>query len=168
MDTDMAKRKKPDKFGPLLVQAENITSLAEVTGTEDPKLAQRLLNQVVDTLWMPAGLSDEERIERVRAAVSALKGIKPQDEIEGMLAAQMIATHSAAMEYLRRAIIPNQTTVGIDLYLKHATKLLSVFAKQLETLNRNRGKGQQKVTVEHVQVQSGGQAIVGNIEHKPK
>ncbi len=168
MDTDMAKRKKPDKFGPLLVQAENITSLAEVTGTEDPKLAQRLLNQVVDTLWMPAGLSDEERIERVRAAVSALKGIKPQDEIEGMLAAQMIATHSAAMEYLRRAIIPNQTTVGIDLYLKHATKLLSVFAKQLETLNRNRGKGQQKVTVEHVQVQSGGQAIVGSIEHKPK
>ncbi len=168
MDTDMAKRKKPDKFGPLLVQAENITSLAEVTGTEDPKLAQRLLNQVVDTLWMPAGLSDEERIERVRAAVSALKGIKPQDEIEGMLAAQMIATHSAAMEYLRRAIIPNQTTVGIDLYLKHATKLLSVFAKQLETLNRNRGKGQQKVTVEHVQVQSGGQAIVGSIEHRPK
>ena len=79
-----------------------------------------------------------------------------------------IATHSAAMEYLRRAMISGQTTVGIDLYLKHATKLLSVFAKQLETLNRNRGKGQQKVTVEHVQVQSGGQAIVGSIEHRPK
>jgi hypothetical protein len=34
----------------------------------------------------------------------------------------------------------------------------------LDTLNRHRGKGQQKVTVEHVHVHKGGQAIVGNIE----
>ena len=31
----------------------------------------------------------------------------------------------------------------------------------LEALNRHRGKGQQKVTVEHVHVHSGGQAVVG-------
>jgi hypothetical protein len=30
-------------------------------------------------------------------------------------------------------------------------------------LNRHRGKGQQKVTVEHVHVHSGGQAVVGMI-----
>ena len=34
----------------------------------------------------------------------------------------------------------------------------------LEALNRHRGKGQQKVTVEHVHVHSGGQAIVGMVE----
>ena len=34
----------------------------------------------------------------------------------------------------------------------------------LEALNRNRGKGQQKVTVEHVHVHSGGQAIVGAVQ----
>jgi hypothetical protein len=34
----------------------------------------------------------------------------------------------------------------------------------LEALNRHRGKGQQKVTVEHVHVHEGGQAIVGNVE----
>ena len=33
------------------------------------------------------------------------------------------------------------------------------------SINRHRGKGQQKVTVEHVHVHSGGQAIVGNVEH---
>ncbi len=168
MDTEMAKPKKPNKSGPLVVEPEDVSLLADVTGTEDRKLALRLINQVVGTLWMPPGLTAEERNERIGAAFAALKGIKPQDEIEGMLAAQMIATHNAAMEYLRRAMISDQTTVGIDLYLKHATKLLSLYAKQLETLNRNRGKGQQKVTVEHVQVQAGGQAIVGSIEHKPK
>ena len=48
--------------------------------------------------------------------------------------------------------------------LKHAHKLMSLYAKQLETLNKHRGKGQQKVTVEHVNVQAGGQAIVGTVE----
>jgi hypothetical protein len=33
----------------------------------------------------------------------------------------------------------------------------------LEALNRHRGKGQQKVTVEHVHVHQGGQAIVGSV-----
>jgi len=36
--------------------------------------------------------------------------------------------------------------------------------KFLEALNKHRGKGQQKVTVEHVHVHEGGQAVVGNVE----
>jgi hypothetical protein len=34
----------------------------------------------------------------------------------------------------------------------------------LDALNRQRGKGQQKVTVEHVHVHSGGQVVVGVVE----
>jgi hypothetical protein len=34
----------------------------------------------------------------------------------------------------------------------------------VEALNRHRGKGQQKVTVEHVHIHSGGQAVVGVVE----
>jgi hypothetical protein len=34
----------------------------------------------------------------------------------------------------------------------------------METLDKHRGKGQQKVTVEHVHVHQGGQAIVGNVQ----
>jgi hypothetical protein len=34
---------------------------------------------------------------------------------------------------------------------------------QVEALQRYRGKGQQKVTVEHVHVNAGGQAIVGAV-----
>jgi hypothetical protein len=34
----------------------------------------------------------------------------------------------------------------------------------LDALNRHRGKGQQKITVEHVHVHSGGQAVVGVVE----
>jgi hypothetical protein len=31
----------------------------------------------------------------------------------------------------------------------------------LDALNHHRGKGQQKITVEHVHIHSGGQAVVG-------
>ena len=44
-----------------------------------------------------------------------------------------------------------------------AVKLLRTFAAQTEALQRYRGKGQQKVTVEHVHVHTGGQAIVGSV-----
>ncbi len=97
-----------------------------------------------------------------------MRGIKPQDEIEGMLATQMVATHAAAMECLRRSMIQKQSFDGRDNNLRHAAKLLSIFAKQLETLNRNRGKGQQKVTVEYVNVEPGGQAMVGQFEATAK
>ena len=43
-------------------------------------------------------------------------------------------------------------------------KLSRTYATLLEALNRHRGKGQQKVTVEHVHVHQGGQAIVGNVQ----
>ena len=39
------------------------------------------------------------------ATFVALKGIGPKDEIEGMIAAQLIAADNAAMECYRRAMI---------------------------------------------------------------
>ena len=150
------------------VRLESPEAIAEATGTNDPELSQQLINQVYKTLWMPAELSDEERLQNIQSAIAALRGIKPQDEIEGMLATQMVATHAAAMECLRRSMIQKQSFDGRDNNLRHAAKLLSIFAKQIETLNRNRGKGQQKVTVEYVNVEPGGQAMVGQFEATAK
>ena len=41
---------------------------------------------------------------------------------------------------------------------------MAVYAIQIEALNKHRGKGQQKITVKHVKVESGGHAIVGNVD----
>jgi hypothetical protein len=66
-------------------------------------------NQTSRTLWFFAD-SDPEEIRRERhAAVDALMGIKPGDELEGMIAAQLIACHNASMECYRRAMIRDQT-----------------------------------------------------------
>ena len=122
-----------------------------------------LANQTVQTLWLKS--ADAEEIGRQRhAAVDVLIGIAPRDEFEGMIAAQLIAAHNAAMECYRRAMISEQTFEGRRENLSQANKLSRSYALLLDVLNRHRGKGQQKVTVEHVHVHSGGQAVVGMVE----
>jgi hypothetical protein len=61
-------------------------------------------------------------------------------------------------------MIGEQTFEGRRDNLSQANKLSRTYALLLDVLNRHRGKGQQKVTVEHVHVHSGSQAIVGVVE----
>ena len=159
----LAKKSLPKK--PAI--PEEVNHLDGITGTNNRTLNMRLITQAIESLWFPEGISKEEQVARTGAAVMLLKGIKPADEMEGMLAVQMVGTHSAAMECLRRAMIQSQTFEGRDQNLKHATKLLSIYAAQMDALNKNRGKGQQKVTVEHVHVEAGAQATIGNVQAAP-
>ena len=131
-----------------------------------------LANQAIRTLWLKNSDADEIRRQR-HAAIDALIGISPRDELEGMIAAQLIACHSASMECYRRAMIGEQTFEGRRENLNQANKLSRTYATLLEALNRHRGKGTQRVTVEHVHVHEGGQAIVGRwrprgVGHAPK
>jgi len=72
------------------------------------------------------------------------------------------------MHCLKRAALSNQTFEGRELNLKYAEKYLRLYIDQMKALNKHRGKGDQKVTVEHVNVEAGGQAIVGSIETRPR
>jgi hypothetical protein len=72
-----------------------------------------------------------------------------------MIAAQLIACHNASMECYRRAMLPHISFDTRHGNLNSANKLSRTYSTLLETLNRHRGKGQQKVTVEHVHVHDG-------------
>jgi len=137
--------------------------LKSIGGSRSDDWNNIIANQTVHTLWVEH-LAKETRDLQFGAAVQALIGIGPKDEIEGMLAAQLIAAHNAALECYRRAMIGDQTFQGRNENLNQANKLGRTYAVLLDALNRHRGKGQQKVTVEHVHVHEGGQAIVGTVE----
>ena len=62
----------------------------------------------VHALWLNHS-DNKTRDQQCNAAVAALVGIGPKDEIEGMLAAQLVAAHNAAMECYRRAMIGDRT-----------------------------------------------------------
>jgi hypothetical protein len=76
----------------------------------------------------------------------------------------MIGCHNAAMECFRRAMLKEQTHEGRQQNLNFANKLSRTYALHMEALDKHRGKGQQVVRVEHVTVNAGGQAIVGNVQ----
>src|SRR5258708_36397371 len=91
-----------------------------------------------------------------------MHGIAPRDEIEGMLAAQMVAVHSAAMRSLR--LLKGSETVTQQASNGNlAVKLLRTCTMQMEGPQRYHAKGEQKLTVERVHVYQGGQAIVGAV-----
>jgi len=113
-------------------------------------------------------LSKEGSGNTLMTMFAELSGIEPKDQIEGMLATQMIATHHATMDCFR-IIAQNGQLDIINPMLCYANKLSRTFTMQMEALNRYRGKGGQKMTVEHVHINSGGQAIIGNItKNTPK
>ena len=94
--------------------------------------------------------------------LAMVRGIGPKDEIEAMMAAQMAAVHMTTMTFARRLAhvdnIPQQ-----DSAERAFNKLARTFAVQVEALKRYRTGGEQKVTVQHVTVNEGGQAIVGSV-----
>jgi hypothetical protein len=137
-------------------------NLKPIGGSNDDDWNNGIAHAALKTYWF--GDQDKAAAQKTGSAlVSGLIGISPQDEIEGMLAAQMLACHNASMECFRRAMMPDQTFEGRNQNLNYGNKSSRTFATLLEALNKHRGKGQQKVTVEHVHVHAGGQAIVGTV-----
>ena len=93
-----------------------------------------------------------------------LQGLRGASAIHGWM--EWIGVHNSAVKFLTRATDENQTFEGADANVLRATRLMRLFKEQLETLASLRGKtSEQKVTVEHVHVYEGGQAIVGSVAH---
>lgn len=94
--------------------------------------------------------------------MSVVRSIKPRDELEAMLATQMGAIHAATMMMARRLNHVDNIRQQ-DASERALNKLARTFTTQMDALKRYRTGGQQKVTVEHVTVNDGGQAIVGAV-----
>ncbi|WP_146101357.1 hypothetical protein [Bradyrhizobium sp. AC87j1] len=137
-------------------------ALQPIGGSKADDWNEIVASQAISTLWKTSNPADNAK--REQGILVGMICMKPHDEFEGMLMAQMIGTHNAAMECHRRAMLPEQPFIGRSEALTQANKLSRTFATLLEALNRHRGKGQQKVTVEHVHVHAGGQAVVGVVE----
>ncbi len=134
--------------------------LMEALGTVELDFLDGLLGQLANA-GTQGRIVDERGLNFMLAVV---KGVEPKDQVETMLAAQMAAVHMATMTFARRLAhvenLPQQ-----DSAERAFNKLARTFAAQVEALKRYRTGGEQKVTVEHVTVNKGGQAIVGNVRH---
>lgn len=138
--------------------------MRKASGISEADMLSQKVSEITKLIWLHPDTSEERKNAKILRALELYESLEPGDGAEGMLAVQMVGTHDAALECLKRAALPEQTYEGRDMALKHAHKLMTLYTNQLEALNKHRGKGQQRVTVEHVNVEAGGQAIVGNVE----
>ncbi len=149
----------------IVVTVEGDGAMQEMGGSRFGVFNQALMDEVIRTAWVVAPPGEKEAADRKATGmvVAAMKAFAPKDEIEGMFAAQAVAMHLASMEAFRRAIIPEQGAEAASKLRRDATNLARGMADMVAALAKHRGQGQQKVTVEHVHVHAGGQAVVGAV-----
>jgi hypothetical protein len=85
----------------------------------------------------------------MNAALALIEAVAPKNEIEGTLAVQMAATHSASMAVLSRIGSAHSGYRLITAYSNAASKLLRAYTAQVDALRRLRGGGAQHIRVEH-------------------
>jgi hypothetical protein len=140
---------------------------SKFVGTADIELQAQLMVEFLGIM----GVTTEDIVSGSEKATNCVKrfgavisGIDPQDEIQGMLAIQLIGAHHMSTEFARRAMHPQQHTEGVDANVSRAAQFMKIFIEQAACLQRLKGKrSEQRIVIERVDVHQGGQAIVGTV-----
>jgi hypothetical protein len=137
----------------------------EIFGVAELCILQYLTVQLTANFRAAAGkeATPDQQQAAERTAWAMLREIGPRDQIEVMLAMQMIAVHNVAMEAMAGALLEKSPEARQEC-ANRAAKMLRIFTTQMEALKKYRGGGHQQITIKHVNVNEGGQAIVGHIE----
>jgi hypothetical protein len=122
--------------------------------TTDSEFACSIMNNLVNS----HGKGETE----TNYMLAMVRGIEPRDPLETMLAVQMAAVHTATLTFARR-LATVETIPQQDSAERALNKLARTFTTQIEALKRYRSTGEQKMTVQHVTVNDGGQAVIGQV-----
>jgi len=76
----------------------------------------------------------------------------------------MVAVSAAAMHFLELGTTPGQPSDAAEAHVNSANKLFRTYTAQMEALNRHRGTISHPLVVGSVNVNDGGQAIVGSVQ----
>jgi len=105
----------------------------------------------------------------VDGSVELYVGLKPQSALQSILSTLIVNVSNATNECLFLAAkIPPSELQHRDINLRHAFKGAAVVTQLVDALERVRGKRRGNVNVGNVNVESGGQAIVGTVQSKPR
>jgi hypothetical protein len=105
-------------------------------------------------------------LEGLPFKLSVVDGFTPKDRVETLIVVQIAEVHAACMRYARQLALSDNLTQQ-DITERGFNRLTRTFATLVETFQRYRTGGDQKVTVQQVSVSDQGQAIVGNVTQAP-
>ena len=155
---------EPEENGQRKVEVQlHITDAAEFNASIGAE-GEAFFNGILSSISEAANVGDVVDEKQANFALSIIRGLHPRDQTEALLGAQMAAIHIATMRTaakLGRAKNPQLA----DQHERALNRLARTFTAQVEALKRYRSKGEQRVYVERVTVNEGGQAIVGPVTH---
>ena len=144
------------------VTLNEANTLSKIFGTKHPELASGFFRHCLKVLNAEESSDNLEGNDERVFIVGIISEIAPRDAVEQMLAVQMSVTH-VAMIRAGRSMAYAKSLEGTKAHNNAYTKLARTFAAQVEALRKHRNGGKQTVTVQHVNVENGGQAVVGNV-----
>jgi hypothetical protein len=151
----------------LTVSPEQSDFITATMNTDHPKLIVEIIKK---SLAGNTDAADDKPDANTDAekniALQHLIELKPTSYLETMLITQMIQVQNAACKCMNLAFNDNLPFAGKELNANLAVKMHRTFCAQIEALQKLRGKGGQRVTVEHVHINSGAQAIIGDVTHQ--
>ena len=137
---------------PKLLISANVKNHLEISNTVISPIAGLLVDR---------GHSQKDALAKAAALIAAAK---PTNELELMLASQMaltslLVTHTASQAYTAK------THQVLNAVSNQVIKFNRIYLEQINTLQKLQGKSQtQKIIVEKVHVEAGGQAAIGVYE----
>ncbi|QLZ68466.1 hypothetical protein FOLKNPGA_01245 [Legionella sp. PC1000] len=135
-------------------------------GVEEKIISNVQLNYAETQIDL-TNLSEEEKQLKLNNAQQIVEcfahSLGAQNLLQHMLATQLLGVHELQQKlliYARKSMhYPEQS----QYYINAIAKLSNVFIQQVSLLHKLQGNSQQKVVVEHLHINEGGQAIVGQV-----
>jgi len=165
----MIKKLKPVKTNLEILQEPNspVMKLIKETGIEGIALdvIKGIMSPLINLIRSQANnVSSSSFDNEFNKSITLIAASDPKNQLELMLATQLAMTHitlGKSAQLLDQNYKDVQTIKSLgNLY----TKLSRLGIDQINTLERMKGKGQQKIIVEKVNIEAGGQAAIGVYE----
>jgi hypothetical protein len=133
-------------------------ALQRVFGTLSEDYSQTMFGKLVAALRPnPHEHLDEATLN---AAIALVASMKPETELQALLAVEIAATGFAGHKFLRQSQ-HHLDEIYISVYGNYALKLLRLQLDMIHALDRHRRGNQQTVEVRHVHIYPGAQGMVG-------
>jgi hypothetical protein len=136
-------------------------------------LAQHPDQIALEASYNRLGLLMDDRLDVLALGIDAAASADSANSLEKMLAHQLALAHKSAFEMVAKAMEflgmadsgygQSTNTEGVRL-MNAATRMMNTYQQGLLTLNKLRKGGSQTITIQHVHVADGAQAIIGSVK----
>jgi hypothetical protein len=149
---------QPARRGPVVVapKAELQAHKAAFRKVFGETLSDEFVDEMLTQLdWALApGPWDQLEAGTVNAAIAIIAAVKPQTELEALLAVQIVAAGFAGLKFLKHGQ-RHLEEAYISVYGGYATRLLRLQLELIQALDKHRRGHKQTVEVRHVHIHSG-------------